>query len=249
MIQNRGIIYLAFGKEFDKLTAATAKYSRKYTDLPMCVFTNLEDRSSVWSEVSDVQFTYFGMSSEENRRIKVSLIKYTPFEESLFMDSDAIIQRSGIECLFNYLDNFDIACQYFSVLKESERKKQFIQKTYAKLADLLGEKFPIELYGEAALLFKKSDEGFQFFDLWYKYWEMMGCGRDMPAFSFAVKHLSNFVKVFRDDVNDDDDDNDDNDVKFCTNKLDSSYFIQHKGFKGFEQRFNLPKYIDWNPKL
>jgi len=236
-MSSQGIIYLVFGKEYDKLAAATARYSRKYTKLPMCVFTNLEVRNSAWSEVSDVQFTYFGMPDEENRRIKVSLIKYTPFEESLFMDSDAVIQKFGFECLFDYLNDFDIACQYFSVLKESERKKPFIKKTYAKLAGLLNEKFPIELFGEAALLFKKSDKGFQFFNLWYKYWEMMGCGRDMPAFSFAVKHLSNLVKVFK------------GEIKFCTNVLNKNYFIQHKGFKGFEKKFGLPNYVDWNPKL
>ena len=236
-MKNCGIIYLAFGKEFDKLTAATARYSRRYTKLPMCVLTNLEVRNPVWSEVSDAKFIHLGMLSEENRKIKVSLIKYTPFDKSLFIDSDAVIQKSGIECLFDYLKDFDIACQYHKILQENDRKKGFIQNHYVKLADLLNEKFPIDLFGEAALLFKKSDTGFRFFDLWYKYWEMAGCGRDMPAFSFATKHLNNYVKVFK------------KGVKFCTNKLNEEYFIQHKGFRGFEKKFGLPQYIDWNPAV
>jgi len=235
--KTRGIIYVAFGEEFDKLTAATAGYSRKFTDLPMCVLTNLKRRSSAWSKVSGVSFKLIALPAKENRRIKVSLIKYTPFDETLFMDSDAVIQKPGIESLFKHLKNFDIACQYFDILTDAACKSKLAKKTYGKLAKLLNEEFPIDLFGEAALLFKQSKNSYQFFDLWYKYWEMVGCGRDMPGFCFAVKHLYNYVKVFKENI------------KFCINKEDKNYYIQHQGFNGFKQKFNLPNYKDWNPKF
>ena len=237
---SRGILYLALGEEFDKLTAATAHYSRRFTDLPMCVITNLDQRDPVWLGVKDVRFSRVTDPSNENRRIKVSLIDYTPFSETLFMDSDAVIQNEGIEVLFGYLEDYDIACQYFATITSSDDKNfetAFIEKTYDKLAKLLRESYPIEMFGEAALLFRRTGPARDFFRLWQEYWELMGCGRDMPAFSFAVKHSPDKVKVFK------------GDVPFCTNAENEDFFIQHKGFSGFEKKFGLPEYQDWNPKL
>lgn len=238
--KNRGILYLAFGKEFDKLTAATAGYSRKFTNLPICVLSNLRERSSTWDSVSDVCFKFISSPSGENRKIKVSLINYTPYDETLFMDSDAVIQNHGIESLFTYLKDFDIVCQFFATLYQNDKnfEQVFIEKTYGKLAILLQETYPIELFGEAALLFSKTKSCEKFFSLWEKYWELMGSGRDMPAFSFAVRHLRNSVKAFKN-----------NEVQFCTNVENENFFIQHKGFGDFEKKFGLPIYIDWNPKL
>ena len=236
---NKGIIYLAFGEEFDKLTASTANYSRQFTELPICVLTNLEKRSPFWKSVSDVSFIYMPLLSNKNRGIKVSLMEYSPYDETLFMDADSVIQKSGIESLFEYLEDLDLACQWYGQLtcEDVAVQKMFMKSTYDKLLDLLGENYPIELFSEAALLFKKTIMSQKFFALWKEYWELMGCGRDMPAFCFAVKHTMANIKIFREDV------------QFCTNKEKESYFIQHKGFEGFEKKFNLPNYIDWSPRL
>ncbi len=237
---NRGILLLAFGEEFDKLTAAAACYSRRFTNLPICVITNLEECNSKWQRVSNVCFKYIQLPSNRNRSIKVSLIDYTPYDETLFMDSDAVIQKHGVETLFDYLKDFDIACQFFGVIQHFDDKnfeKAFVIRTYDKLAKLLYEPYPIELFAEAALLFRKTETSKRFFDLWKRYWQMMGCGRDMPGFCFAVKHMKSKVRIFRDDI------------CFSTNKEDETFFIQHKGFDGFERKFGLPNYGDWNPKL
>lgn len=236
----RGILYLAFGKEFDKLTAWSACYSRQFTKLPIRVLTNLLDRSLKWKDVSNATFQLLNIPSNQNRSVKVSLIEHSPFEETLFMDSDAVIQKHGIESLFDNLKLFDLCCQYFSTIcSEYDRnfERDFVKKTYHKLMLLLKESYPIDLFGEAALLFNKSDFSRAFFGVWKRYWKMMGSARDMPAFSFAVKHLIRSIKVFR------------GDVKFCTNAENEDFFIQHKGFNGFEKKFGLPSYIDWSPKL
>ncbi len=238
-MKSRGILYLAFGREFDKLTAASARYSRRFTDLPFCVLTNLKKQNIRWEYVDNVQFIYIDLPTNKNRAIKVSLLEYTPFDETLFLDSDAVIQRSGIERLFNFLEEFDVCCQFFDTLYKNDKnfEQDFIKKTYDKLARILEESYPIQLYAEAAILFKKTESCREFFVLWKEFWELMGCGRDMPAFSFAVKWLQNRVKIFN------------GITKFATNKEDNNYFIQHKGFEGFEKKFGLPNYIDWNPPL
>jgi len=228
--KSRGILYLAFGEEFDKLTAETACYSRQYTDLPMHVLTNLKERSPKWEELSNVNFKYIKLPTKENRRIKVSLLQYTPYDETLFIDSDAVIQKRGIEVLFSYLEDFDMVCQFHASFKSVNH---FIRRKYGRLITALGEKYPLIVYFNGAFFFRKSSE--EFFSLWKRYWELSGCGRDMPGFTFVVKHLRNKVKVFKK-------------TKFFTNFLeDEDYFIQHKGFKNFEEKFGLSRYVDWEP--
>lgn len=238
MSLNCGILYLAFGPEFDKLNAATAKYSRRFTNLPFCVLSNLKSRSPAWNKVSNVFFKYLPMDSSDNRRVKVSLISYSPFDKTLFMDSDAVIQNPGIEKLFDYLEDYDIVCQLFGELDPCELAHPTTLKTYGKLAGVLNESFPINLYSEAGFLFRRSGSSREFFCLWQKYWRLMGCGRDMPGFSFAVKHRNKIVKSF-----------DRKELRLCTNVEDDRFYIQHKGFDNFQNKFNLPEYIDWNPKI
>lgn len=241
---NRGVLYLAFGKEFDKLTAASAKYSRQFTNLPICVLTNLkeQDRNIIWKEIPNVFFKYSEQASKNNRAIKVSLLSHTPFDETLFMDSDALIQNPGIEKLFDCLEDYDMACQFYGILQNRDdstiMEKSFILKTYDKLLRLLREEYPIELFAEAALLFRKTDGAKSIFDKWQIYWKLMGSGRDMPAFCFAVKHSKGRVNIFGS-----------NGIKFCKNAEDENAFIQHKGFAGFEKKFGLPAYKDWSPRL
>ena len=239
--KSRGILYVAFGEEFDKLTAASARYSRQFTNLPIHVLTNIRTYDPVWKQVPNVTFRRLPLQTPQNRRAKVSLVDFTPFEETLFMDSDAVVQRRGIELLFGCLETFEIACQFFGTIQskaDPEYETAFVEKTYDRLAVELKEEYPIQLYAEAALLFRKTEEACDVFALWRKYWELMGSGRDMPAFCFAVKHFRKRVRVFEA-----------NDVQFCTNKENENFFIQHKGFSGFERKFGLPAYKDWNPKL
>lgn len=235
---NRGIIYVAFGEEFDRLAAATAKHTRIYTDLPMCVLTNLKKPSPEWDKISNVFFRYLPFPSEENRRVKVSLIDYTPFDKTLFMDVDALIQKKDVERFFDYLNNYDIVCQHYGCIHSTKGASLLVFRTYLKLAIMLHESLPIKLYGEAAFLFNRTKKTRDFFSLWKKYWMMMGCSRDMPGFSFAAKHSGDLVRSLRH-----------YEEQFCVNQEDERYFIQHKGFTGFLKKFGLPEYIDWNPKL
>lgn len=238
MRPNCGVLYLALGSEFDKLTAATARHSRANTSLPFYVLTNLDEISAEWKEVSNVRFKYIPIPSEKNRTLKVSLIDYTPFDRTLFMDSDAVIQRPGIENMFKLLDDKDIVCQYYGYISEDAEKIDFLNKTYAFLAGLLNENYPIHLFSEAGFLFNRNKSGKEFFERWRKYWRMMGCGRDMPGFSFAVKHYFSRVETLKC-----------NKSRLCTNVEDETFLIQHKGFKGFTKKFNLPEYEDWNPEV
>lgn len=234
-MKSRGIIYLAFGEEFDKITAATARYSRKFTDLPIRVLSNLHSHP-LWKNISNVSFTYIPLPTVRNREVKVSLIDYSPFEESLFLDSDALIQRPNIESVFRYLLSHDIVCSFYRKIRfRSEPSPCY--NLYAFLALHFNEKFPIPALLDSAFLFRKSKTAQQFFLLWKKLWVFGGSSRDMPAFSFTARHSSAKVKVFYRHSN----------ICFCTHQRNKNHFIQHKGYSGFEKEFGLPHYKDWSP--
>ena len=233
---NRCIAFVAFGGEYDKLAASTAKYSRRYTDLPFYVLTNMKARDTVWESVSNVTFKYFPMPHEDNRKIRVSMIKFIPFDEVLYMDADSVIQKPGIENVFNLLKNYDIVCQFYQLFKP---KSSLQRKTYGKLAELLGEKFPIERVFAGTFLFKKSDISFKFFDMWKKYYELNDCGRDMPAFCFTVRHFRSFVGVCEKD----------NEIKLMALKENNYHYIQHNDFSGWNKKFGIPDYNMWSPPL
>ena len=77
-----GIIYVAFGAACDRLAAHCIAYSRKYTNLPICVLTNISvaERDAKWDEIENIEFKHFNLPLSANRQIKTSLPDHTPFE-------------------------------------------------------------------------------------------------------------------------------------------------------------------------
>jgi hypothetical protein len=230
-----GILYLAFGAEFDKVGAAVAEYSRKYTDLPMHVITNLTSPRP-WPE--GTTFTHWDMPSVMNRGMKVSLFDHTPFDRTLFIDSDAVIQRPGIERYFTDLDHHDLACQHAETIDTRQRRegKRFYERYYLSLMDTTGEPYPLEILQSSAFLWRQTPQAKAFFGKWRELWELGGRRRDMPGFSLAARTPGLTVKTYypkRDG--------------FLANMRNPERVIQHRGYGRFLCDFNLPEYKDWNP--
>jgi len=237
MRKDRGIIFVAFGKEYDKLAANTLKYSRKFTDLPFYVLTNLEKRDGIWNGISDVTFKFIPLAANENRKVKVSIINYSPFDETLYIDVDAVIQRFGIEEIFDLLKISDVVCQ--SICQPFSPKTELQRKIYDKMATALGESFPINRICGGIYLFKKSENSFQFFSLWEKYYELNDTGRDMPALCFAVKHCSSFIKILKENDK----------VNLFHLKENNKCFVQHNNFSNWGKKFGISSYERWIPPL
>ena len=72
---DQGILTVAFGEKYDKLAAATMRYSRRFTQLPICILTNIkpEDRNKLWETVDNVKFETFPWSQDHNRSIKTQM--------------------------------------------------------------------------------------------------------------------------------------------------------------------------------
>lgn len=175
--QDRGIVYVAFGQEYDTTAAYTACYSRRFTELPFYVITDVAARCDKWQDVSNVEFRLVE-KGESNRAVRTSLIDYTPFGETLMMDTDAVIQRAGIEALFSRLDGFEVGL--VEMRKFPGCRKRFYRKFYKPVIDRLSLDPKVILSG-AFVLFRKTDFAKSFFHRWNRLWVELGRTRDMPA--------------------------------------------------------------------
>ena len=182
----KGIVYCAFGTEYDKVAAATVSYSRKFTQLPITVLTNVpeKDRSSRWPK--DVQFILSDLPTDENRNAKTNLILHTPYQETIYIDSDAVIQRPGIEKVFDYLIKADVMLHLAAVEPKIDISKFFIHH-YVPVMKKYHVDPPIRIYLGGFFAFKRSKGSVEFFELWNHIWKKCGQGRDMPPLVVAAK--------------------------------------------------------------
>ena len=179
---NRGILLIAFGYEYDHLAAHTVRYSRRFTDLPIHVLTNIKDRNKLWDEIKYVTFTQFDLHQSRNRAVKTRMADYTPFEETLYLDCDSVIQKPGIEDVFDLLGNKDMALNLFIYWHKTNK----VLKIYKRAMKATGTVLPLSIYNGGFICFKKNDEVIDFFRVWHKFWIMTGRGREMPALACAV---------------------------------------------------------------
>lgn len=192
MTLSTGILYVAFGAEYDKLAAKAVSYSRQFTRQPICVLTNIrqEHRSKEWPD--DVTFKYFDLPQGENRSIKTSMVYYTPFDKTLYLDCDTIITRSGLGLLMRKASLIErgklalCACKY--------RTKRDTRVIYDEHLKITGAHYPIMDFYGAIIGFTRSET--EFFNTWHNYWKMTGSGREMPALACAVQNTQQPVNLF-----------------------------------------------------
>ena len=182
----KGIITLAFGVSYDEMAARCFRHSRKRTDLPLVVMSNLKKRSDIWDEVSNVTFLDFDVSQEVNREYKTSMYKYSPFDKTLYIDSDAIVQHDGLE---NYINKIPDTGILVNVEERFSRRDQ-VYNIYREAYVTAGVDIPLTVYYGGCVGFGKGPGVEKFFSDWNRVWVATGRCREMPCLSCAVK-LSN----------------------------------------------------------
>jgi len=178
-----GIIFLVFGEEFYKMAMKTISYSRKYTDIPFKILTNI--RINEFDSIDNTRVEYMDMATRDNRQVKTTMINYSPFDRTIYMDCDAIIQKKGIENVFDMLDNRDIMLNLYGIWRDSRQSLSYYRITM----DRLRINYPIEIYYGAIIGFNKTDAAKTFFSNWNNNWRKSGIRRDMPALACTIKKM------------------------------------------------------------
>jgi len=216
-----GIIFLAFGRKYYDMALKTITYSRKFTELPFVVVTNINNGHL---KVKDTDVKYIDMPTEKNRQIKTTIIKYSPFDKTIYMDVDSLIQRSGIEQAFQLIDGYDIMLNNYGIWKDIKAARRF--NYYIETMRILKVEFPISIFYGAFIAFTKNDMAQQFFSNWNLNWRTSHITREMPALACTVKKMPE-LKVKRIGSAD----------KIFSWKTDRAACIQHECGGGFWRRF------------
>lgn len=178
----RGIVMVVFGEEYDRLASRTVAHSLRHTSLPITILTNLVKRCDFWPKAEQIKFVHLDEKTNNNRCVKTLLYKYTPYDETLYMDCDAVIQRDGVERIFNYLSGVDIVFQKHSSWIIGKR----YYRIYKRTAMAFGVEPPFNIFIGGFWAFKNNHGARSFFDIWNSFWAKTGRGRDMPSLACAV---------------------------------------------------------------
>jgi hypothetical protein len=197
MTLTRGVVYVAFGREYDNQAAHSAQIIRRYSDIPIFVLSNLEkgNRSPVWESLGGVRFQYLASADPENdtrnRLFKISLDLYSPFDISLFCDTDTAVQSSEFLKGFDEAEKYDVM---FSVRNVAKTRGQLPDVNYKKAFDMFGMKLPGTIYKEGVFFFCRTLPTRRLFAQWEDCWQKMNVGRDMPPL-FAACQLTPGVRI------------------------------------------------------
>lgn len=103
-IKEKGFIYIATGKKYIDESSTSIKYlKRNHPDIPICLFTDdlkyAKEKCNI-DNIIVIDNPYFTYKDK-------MVMKYTPFEKSIFLDTDTICLNPIYE-LFDMLDNFEM---------------------------------------------------------------------------------------------------------------------------------------------
>jgi len=198
-IMNNGILYIVFGEKYEKLAVNTIAYSRQFTNLPFYILTNIKNRNNKWKNISNITFKEFNLPIEQNRDIKTTMIDYSPFDSTLYLDCDSIITKPGIENVFDIFKNNDLLFTLYGIVDASNQ----VNKYYVATMKKLHISFPLTIYYGAIIGFNKTDQTKFFFSQWNKNWKEIGITREMPALACTMKlnrHLNAKVIKLTDNI-------------------------------------------------
>ncbi|KKN98941.1 hypothetical protein LCGC14_0141860 [marine sediment metagenome] len=175
-----GVLYVAFGKQYDYQCAHSVILIRKYSDIPVRVITNLikDQRCKEWDDLPNVSFEVVGVEQKDNRYYKIRTDLFSPFDITLFCDTDTAVQSAEFLGGFTTAKNYDVM---FSVFERIGIDRQRLPMAWLYGKFMNQEDYPATIYKEGVFFFRKTENTTKLFTKWEYYWRLLGCGRDMPA--------------------------------------------------------------------
>ena len=135
-LAEKGYFYIAYGEAFTKEALMSIESLRRYTDLPIALYTDQSE--SMFKDNRHI--TYLGKIVANHLRAKVDYMNQSPFEKTVFLDTDTVIVRN-CDDMFDLLDRFDVG-----IVNDYARKRK-------KYSDQVPE------YGEIPYAFSEGNSG------------------------------------------------------------------------------------------
>jgi len=145
-----GILYVATGDEFIRQATISAEYIDSVIDLPIAIITDHKIDADVFDEIiidPDPTYSYIDKARNLHR---------SPFEKTLFIDSDVYI-LSNVGELFELLDDFEMA----AAIDPNEAALRYRGLQYF-------EELPVSVpeYNTGVLAYQKSSSTFELCNTW-----------------------------------------------------------------------------------
>lgn len=107
MVESRGVIYVATGREFvDEALISVSSVKKHMPDIPVSLFTDLAELGS--SPPDGVESVFLLQDVTRSCRDKIRPLLDSPYDKALFLDTDTYLCEPVYD-LFEMLDRFDIA--------------------------------------------------------------------------------------------------------------------------------------------
>lgn len=179
-----GVLYLAFGAEYVRVCAGSARSLRSHCALPIHVVTNVQSADDEdWP--TGTELTYCKLPDKENRMVRTHADEYTPFDRTLMLDADIFVQQPDFLGPFGLLGDFDLVAMANQPLGKYAANAQG-SEWWCPIQDEFGPGEHLTLFG-GAMWFARNDRVSGFFGAWHDHWDAAGRGRDMPALMRAVR--------------------------------------------------------------
>ena len=169
----KGYMYISYGKAFTEECLMSIKSLRRHTNLPIALLTDQVIKKPKGVSV-------LKLIKAKHLRAKVDYMDQSPFEKTVFLDTDTVIVRN-CDDMFDLLDRFDVA-----IVNDFARKR----KMYGKIIPEYGEiPYSFSEANSGVIAFNNSKRTKDFLQLWkkyfYKYKKESG-GWDQASFRIAL---------------------------------------------------------------
>lgn len=169
---DRGILYIATGKNFTRELLLSAESVKKHNPgIHISAFVDYP----IESEFVD----QFYQIDAKHIRPKVDFIEQTPYEETIFLDTDTIIDYNIMD-MFDLLDNFDLGITHCIARK---------RKKYSELIPEYGKiPYSFSECNTGVFVFKKNEKTLKLFSDWKKYFQKYYnvCPWDQASFRVSI---------------------------------------------------------------
>ena len=171
---SRGVLYIAFNEPFIKEALISAESVKKHN--PNIDITFFSDRMVDSDFVDECK-----VISVNHIRAKVDYVDQTPYDETIFLDTDTIINHDISE-MFGILEKFD-----FAICHDLARKRESI---CSKIPEYSQIPYCFPEVNPGVMVFKKNEKVLNFFKSWreifYKYF--YNWPYEQPTFRTALWH-------------------------------------------------------------
>lgn len=156
--KNCGVLYIVSGIEHIQMAIHSAQSVRETNpNMPIHLFADIEKQNFQFDKKT-TPFTSWENIPNPHRRSKVDYMAQTPFERTLYLDTDTRVVCDLID-VFNLLDQFDVALAH-AHKRELEKKQKPVKISLPKA-------FP--QFNSGVFFYKKNEKTLQAFKQWQEW--------------------------------------------------------------------------------